>query len=210
MTPPEDSPLPAALLSQKVPCVLIAAQDPAGQAPSVDVDNFRAAFQMTNTLLQIGHRRIAYVRDPHTDESVTSFARERHAGYCQALSVAGVYDPTMSDLAGETAAILALRSAEPPTAFFCLYDGLALRLLEQLERLGIRVPHQVSVAGFDDIPQAALSRPALSTVRQPIDQLGKRATEMLLGLIDGVIPPGHRELLPTELVLRDSAAPPLK
>jgi DNA-binding LacI/PurR family transcriptional regulator len=208
MTPPEDSPLPEALFSTKMPCVLVSEQDRLGQVPSVDVDNFRAAFQMTNTLLQMGHRRVAFVRDPATHEAVTGFARERRAGYCQAMIAAGVYDPTIADLAGETAAMLAALSSERPTAFFCMYDDLALRLLKQLEHLRVRVPDEISVVGFDDIPQAATNRPALTTVRQPIKGLGERAVEMLLGLIDGAIPAGHRELLPTELVLRGSTAPP--
>ncbi len=208
MVPPEDCPLPQALLQRKVPCVLMSARDPAAQAPSVDVDNVRGALQMINTLLQMGHRRIAYVGDPHIQESASGFARERREGYRQAMLAAGVYDPTLDDLSGEAAALVALRSAQPPTAFFCLYDGLALRLLEQLHHQGVRVPDDVSVAGFDDITFAAMSRPALTTVRQPIHRLGERAAEILLASIDGAIPAGHRELLPTEVVLRESTAPP--
>lgn len=208
MVPPEDCPLPEALLRRKAPCVLLSARDPSGQAPSVDVDNVRAAFQMTDTLLRMGHRRIAYVREPDTRESAIGFARERREGYRQALIAAGAYDSAMADLAGESAAIQAVRSSQRPTALFCLTDDLALRLLEQLKGQGVRVPDDVSVAGFDDVPLAAMSRPALSTVRQPIHRLGERAAEMLLASIDGAVPAGHRELLPTELVLRESTAAP--
>ena len=90
------------------------------------------------------------------------------------------------------------------------YDDLALRLIEHLQSHGVRVPDDVSVAGFDDIPLAALSRPSLSTVRQPIIRLGERAAELLLERIEGGsgIPAGHREFLPTELVLRESTAAP--
>lgn len=208
MAPPENCPLPEALLRRKVPCVLLSAEDPSGQAPSVDVDSFQAALQMMNTLLQMGHRRIGFVGDAHIQESVCGFARERRAAYRQALTAAGVYDSARADLTWESAATLATRSSERPTAFFCLYDDLALRLLEQLKHYGVRVPEDVSVAGFDDIPFAATSRPALSTVRQPIHRLGERAAEMLLASINGALPAGHRELLPTELVLRESTAPP--
>ena len=207
MVPPEDCFLPEVLLRRKMPCVLLGAQDPSGQAPSVDVDNFRAAFQMTNTLLQMGHRRIAFVRPAFLENSASSFSRERYDGYRQALLAAQSYDPAIADMTWEAAATLALDSSRP-TAFFCLFDTLALRLIEHLQCQGVRVPDDVSVVGFDDIPLAALSRPTLSTVRQPINQLGERAAELLLALIEGTLPIGHRELLPTEVVLRESTAPP--
>lgn len=208
MVPPDDCSLAGELVRRKMPCVVISGQDATGQAPCVDVDNTRAAFEMTNALLALGHRRIAYLGESFISETVSSFARERHEGYRQAMKAAGVYRPELDDLSGEAQAMTLLRSAQAPTAFFCLYDDLALRLLEQLRQHGVRVPDEVSVAGFDDIPYAALNRPTLSTVRQPINQIGERAAELLLSIIDGNIPITQRELLPTEIVLRASTSPP--
>ena len=85
---------------------------------------------------------------------------------------------------------------------------MAMAAMDAVRERGLRVPEDISVVGFDDIPQASLVRPALSTVRQPLEQMGRMAVQMLIEIFrDPAVPPRRIEL-PTELILRDSTAPP--
>jgi len=95
-----------------------------------------------------------------------------------------------------------------PTAIFCFHDSMALDLLQAAHELGVSVPDQLSVIGFDDILPAANSIPPLTTIRQPLNLIGSRAAEILIGMIAGEVPRNHREVVPHEFVLRGSTAPP--
>jgi DNA-binding LacI/PurR family transcriptional regulator len=206
MVPPVDCVLVDVLLQRKVPFVLINGHDASGQASGVDVDNVVAACRMTQYLLGLGHRRIAYVFEEC--DGVYPFARERQAGYRQAMTAHGGYDPALADYTLERALSPDLPPDRRPTAFLCSHDAQALMLIEQFEQRGVLVPSDVSIVGFDDIPGAAAARPALTTVRQPMTQIGERGAEMLPALIDKTGSAGRQEILPTELVIRQSAAPP--
>jgi LacI family transcriptional regulator len=140
-------------------------------------------------------------------------ARQRLAGYRAGLAEAGIeYDnrlvvTTTFDREGGALGVDTLLAGEGPfTSICCANDLLALGALERLAELGIRVPHDVSVAGFDDISVASMTPPRLSTVRLPLREMGRRgfacAARLLAG--DDVRP----EVLPTEVVLRDSTAAP--
>lgn len=177
--------------------------------PEVGVDNARGIAEMVTALVELGHRRIAFVAGP----KALYVARERLAGYRQALADMGVeYDPrlvvaTSFDQAGGAEGVNALlATAVPFSAVCCANDLQALGALRRLAELGIRVPDEISVAGFDDISVAAMTAPRLSTVRLPLRDLGRCGFAYAVRQLAGE--PVEPELLPTQLVLRDSTAPP--
>ncbi|HEY8437354.1 MAG TPA: LacI family DNA-binding transcriptional regulator [Candidatus Limnocylindrales bacterium] len=187
----------------------------AGGEPEVRVDNEAGIAAMVAALVELGHRRIAFLAGP----SGLFVARERLAGYRRGLAAAGIrYDPrlvvrTAFDLAGGALAVDVLRSAglvraaeTDATAICCANDLLALGALQRLAKVGIDVPGTVSVAGFDDISTAALTAPSLSTVRLPLRELGRLGFEQAGRRLGGEDP--EPRLLPTEVVLRGSTAPP--
>jgi LacI family transcriptional regulator len=160
-------------------------------------------------LLALGHRRIAAIAGPQ----LTLPARERLAGYRRALTEAGL--PVHDDYVREgdyhrtsgahaTAELMAL--PEPPTAIVAASDGMAAGALGALAAHGRRVPADVSVVGYDDLPLATVTEPPLTTVRSHQDALGAAAAAALLGLIDDGGAPTHIRV-PVELVVRGSTAP---
>ncbi|HZC52253.1 MAG TPA: LacI family DNA-binding transcriptional regulator [Mycobacterium sp.] len=175
--------------------------------PTVDSDNLRGAQLATEHLLELGHRRIAMV----TGRPDLQSAQLREQGYRQALSAAGVsvderliqvgaYD---SDVSAESARQL-LDTADPPTAVFAANDISAIAVMQVAAELGMRVPHDLSVVGFDNIPESALITPALTTVDQAIRIMGLRSMELLIRLIRGEPAEITHVTLATNLVVRQS------
>lgn len=207
VTPTLDSP-PAA-----VPVVAVDPHAGPGVLPTVDSDNLAGAMLGVQHLLDLGHRRIGFLGGrPDLESSVL-----REAGYVQALLDAGITpDPALMRGAGyrrdaaEAATASLLDLAEPPTAVFAANDVSAMGILGAAARLGVRVPDELSVVGFDDIPESATTTPPLTTVRQEIQQLGATAVRLLLRQLDGTPGPSTapHERLPTRLVVRASTAPP--
>jgi DNA-binding LacI/PurR family transcriptional regulator len=206
IVPPVDCVLSTYLLEKRMPFVLVNAQEAQHQVSSVDVDNADAAFRMTEYLLGLGHRRIAFVYEPN--ESGFAFVQDRKEGYERALKSGGEYRAELSGISMEEFLGLDLALPYRPTAVFCAYDALALNIIVRLQERGISVPGEVSVVGFDDIPSISMGLPGLTTVRQPMAAIGEMAADMLQQIIVGAEPPGRREIIPTELVIRQSAAPP--
>jgi LacI family transcriptional regulator len=175
--------------------------------PTVGATNRAGAFEATTYLLDLGHRRIGFV----TGNLELGCATDRLAGYRDALAARGVpFDPALVregdfhqprgyDCARD---LLALR--DPPTAIFASNDVSALGVMDAIRDGGRRIPDDVSVVGFDDIPTAASVHPPLTTVRQPLEEMGRRATRMLLDLIADPERPVERIDLPTSLVIRGS------
>jgi LacI family transcriptional regulator len=188
----------------------IVAIDPhTGQSglPTVDSDNFRGAQLATGHLLSLGHRRIGMLTGRPDLES----AQLRERGYREALQAAGAdvdeslircgdYDPEVSL---EQARLL-LTAPSPPTAVFAANDMSAIATIEVATELGLRVPADLSVVGFDNIPESALCAPPLTTVEQPIRKMGERSIELLLSLIRGERPQATHITLATNLVIRQS------
>ncbi|MGW8481758.1 LacI family DNA-binding transcriptional regulator [Microbacterium sp. NPDC055903] len=175
---------------------------------TVAVHNADAARDATRHLIELGHRRIAHVRG-RTD---LASAQQRESGYRSALDQAGIpFDPLLVVDGGYRAAATTegaralLDLDEPPTAVFAANDLSALEMIRVAEERGLRVPSDLSVIGFDDIPEAAAATPQLSTVRQPLGEMGAAAVRMLLGMLDGGTPEHVR--MPAELVIRASTAP---
>ena len=188
----------------------IVAIDPhTGQSglPTVVSDNLHGAQLATGHLLSLGHRRIAMLTGRPDLES----AQLRERGYREALRAAGVsvdeslirlgaYD---SEVSLEQARLL-LTAPDPPTAVFAANDMSAIATIEVATELGLRVPADLSVVGFDNIPESTLCAPPLTTVEQPIRKMGERSIELLLSLIRGEKLQATHITLATNLVIRQS------
>lgn len=179
--------------------------------PTVDSDNFAGGLLATRHLVELGHTRIGFLAGRPDLES----SRLRESGYRQALADAGIpFDETlfrvgsyMREEAHAPAAEL-LSLPEPPTAVFAANDLSALGILDVARRRGMDVPRDLSIVGFDDIPEAAQSTPPLTTVHQPIQQMGASAIRLLLALMDETPVESQRVRLPVSLVPRGSTARP--
>ncbi len=205
----------AGLLSRaKVPAVLLDTEHPG--MPSVAIDNVAGGYLATSHLLQLGHRRIAFVGDPEQNPFGFTASSRRRVGYRKALHEAGVAlrpehckeGPHGRHVAHRlTDELLAARSR--PTAIFAASDTQALGVVEAATLAGLTLPDDLSVVGFDDIEISAYV--GLTTVRQPLFESGARAAELLLSLLEAPLPEAPlpepaRERLPLELVSRRTAA----
>jgi LacI family repressor for deo operon, udp, cdd, tsx, nupC, and nupG len=193
-----------------VPMVGLCEVIPDTDIPQIEVDNRAAAERMTQYLAGLGHREICYVCGPADN----ILERERFAGYREGLAKAGLpFDPAIvwpGDWKLETGAAAGreiLAAPKRPTAVFCSNDEMAIGLLRVLASAGVRVPEEMSVAGFDDIEFAAMATPALTTIRQPRRELGQQGAAALIELLGGRTPP-RRICLETTLVERASTAAP--
>ncbi|HEY6065670.1 MAG TPA: substrate-binding domain-containing protein, partial [Thermoanaerobaculia bacterium] len=176
---------------------------------SIHVDNYGGALAMVRHLTGRGHRRIAHLSGPAGNRD----AAERLRGYRDAMrSVSGhtardlVIEGDFREATGYRAGGRLLEAKSLPSAVFAGNDAMAIGLLAAFQEAGVRVPHDVAVAGFDDIPIARFMTPALSTVRVPIAELGAMATRRLLQHLSA--PNGRavrHETLATTLVVRDSS-----
>lgn len=189
----------------------IVAIDPhTGQSglPTIDSDNLRGGQLATAHLLGLGHRRIAMLSGRPDLES----SRLREQGYRQAMAAAGV--PVSEDLvlvggydaqASAECTRTLLTSNDPPTAIFAANDVSAIAAIQAAAGLGLRVPADLSLVGFDNIPESALCTPPLTTVNQPIRQMGERSIQLLLRLMRGDHVEATHITLQTDLVVRQSA-----
>ncbi|WP_329116952.1 LacI family DNA-binding transcriptional regulator [Streptomyces sp. NBC_01465] len=194
-----------------VPLVVI---DPAGSptldAPTVGATNWAGGMAATEHLIALGHRRIGFVAGPPR----LLCSRARLDGYRAALEGAGIavddaliVQGDFYHASGFAGAEQLLALAEPPTALFASSDQMALGAIEALRRRGLRVPEDLSVVGFDDLPEVRWSAPPLTTVRQPLSEMGKVAARTVMRLARGEELDSPRVELATELVLRASTAP---
>ncbi|MDQ2717859.1 MAG: LacI family transcriptional regulator [Chloroflexota bacterium] len=207
------------------PVVLIDDQNPPLPGiPWVGADNRTGAYEATRYLIGLGHRRIASIQGPLKYK----VSRDRYQGYQDALQEAGVpLDPTLVQ-EGDfmptgglscARAFFARPRAERPSAVFAGSDLMAYGVMAAAEEFGLRIPRDISLVGFDDNPSSAHMRPALTTVRQPFSDMGQRAIELLLQLIEqahaarqnphengrqAAVEEAPRIQLPTSLVLRET------
>jgi LacI family repressor for deo operon, udp, cdd, tsx, nupC, and nupG len=181
------------------------------QISSVYVDNVAAAGAAVDYLVMLGHREIAFVAGPPS----SPICVDREHGYRLALQRAKLaVDPALmvsgdfSIEAGERAVELLLSQGPSFSAVFCSNDEMAIGAMRALGSRGLRVPEDVSVVGFDDIRFARYTSPALTTIAQPKNALGREAMAMLIELLaDPTVPPRKR-VLSADLVVRGSTAPP--
>lgn len=202
-----DDPIVAQLQADAFPFVLVG-RHPHREVNFVDVDNRSAARDAVAHLLDHGYRRVAVITGPANMIG----AIDRYAGYVTALSEAGIMPEP--DLAVHTdftrrggyRAMQSLldRASGPPDAVFATSDTMASGALQALRDAGRRVPEDVAVIGFDGLDESTVSQPILSTVYQPIAELGREAVRILLNLVDQPAEEPVQRYLPTKLVLRRS------
>ncbi|WP_371494255.1 LacI family DNA-binding transcriptional regulator [Kitasatospora sp. NBC_00374] len=196
-------------VSSGVP-VVVADGDPEHRFPSVDTDQAAGATAATRHLLDLGHRTVLHVGGPQDSYA----ARRRAAAWHAALKAAGAPVPALElgDWTAESGYRIGRRLAERPdvTAVFAANDHMALGVVRALGEAGRRVPQDVSVVGFDDVPESGYFAPPLTTVRQDFEEVGRQCVALLLDRIDR--PEGGRTnrsiAVPTELLVRSSSAPP--
>jgi LacI family transcriptional regulator len=194
-----------------VPLVVV---DRRPQVPGVDVvraDSQGGAEELGRLLVRLGHRRIAVLSGPATVPT----AVDRVAGFCRALvDEADVPPPQIvhgafSIESGRAMALAVVQGSPPPTAIFAANNFIAIGVLHALEALGIRVPDDMAVVGFDDLPQAMVTFPFLTVVAQPAYEMGRRAVGVLLERIAHPGGPARDLVLPTQLVVRRSSGGPV-
>lgn len=203
--------VPEALYNTGIPVVLLNCFSVDRLFPAIVPGEVAGGHRATNTLLQAGHRRIAHI----TGEMWMDAARDRLKGYREALATADIpYDPDLV-LEGNwlpsagyehTRALMAL--GEPPTAIFCANDRMAVGCYEALKELGLRIPGDVSVIGYDDDEVARHLSPQLSTLLLPHRAMGRWAVEKALSQPEGPREKHHVVKLECPLIERDSIAPP--
>lgn len=187
------------------PFVLIDHAGDDDQGPSVGATNRRGARDATDYLISLGHRRIGFI----TGNQEMGCARERLIGYREAICAAGITaDPELvregnfrKPLAYERAQEL-LALPEPPTAIFAANDISAFGVMDAVRDAGLRIPDHISVVGFDDIPDTRTTNPPLTTIRQPMQEMGRLATRMLFEFIANPRRDVERVELRTELIAR--------
>lgn len=181
---------------------------PESNLPYISIDHRQAACDAVQYLINRGHTRIGFI---NSDERFL-YARQRKEGYQMALKRAGI--PLRPELvrttgstsyqAGSLAAAALLSVAQPPTAVFAVSDMLAIGAIKAFRRANLRVPEDIAVVGFDDIPIAEVFEPTLTTIAQPMQALGAGAVELLLSQLNTGITPDSR-ILSYTLTLRESA-----
>lgn len=205
---PITDPIVAAIASVGIPCVCIERPcHPRFNLCAVTFDDFDGAYQATNYLIELGHKRIAHLQgDPRYAST-----RDRCEGYKQALADAGLaHDEALilgntwepKDAASATRQLLTLDF--PPTAIFAANDSFAFAAIEVLRQQGVSIPDDIAVIGYDDIPWAQEMTPALTSVRIPLVELGQRAAQKVLELINDTTD-GQSESLRVELIQRGTA-----
>jgi LacI family transcriptional regulator len=182
-----------------------------GSAYTVTADSYNGARSAMRHLIELGHRRIAYIGSRYQMPS----SSDRRRGYEDVMREHGLrLEPQLvvsgdnTQATGFVAARRLLGLENPPTAILANNDPTALGVLDAARAARLEVPHDLSVVGFDDVPQAALALPPLTTVRQPLQQIGRSAMNTLLAVLAGIEAVAPVITFPTELVVRGSTAPP--
>ncbi len=205
-------PVHAELRRLGVPIVVV---DPVGASdldvPTIGATNWAGGMRATEHLLSLGHRRIGFIEGPPR----LLCSRARLDGHRAALESAGVRvdgelirQGDFYHQSGFAGAVDLLALDDPPTAIFASSDQMAFGVYEAVRQAGLRVPEDVSVVGFDDLPEVRWSSPPLTTVRQPLCEMGRLAARTVLHLAQGDTVDSLGIELATDLVVRDSTAPP--
>jgi LacI family transcriptional regulator len=194
----------AACLPADVPAVLLNCDSGGERFPAIGIDNYGGAVAMARHLVSLGHRRIAMVRGAEGNFD----ARERLRGYRDALAEAGLQPleaaGDFTEAGGHRAARELLADGGRPTALFCANDSMAVGAMSAVREAGLRVPDDVAVAGFDDVPIARYLNPPLTSVHVDVHRLGARAVELLCDAVADGGAASAPELVSTRLVVRRS------
>ncbi|MFD0557488.1 LacI family transcriptional regulator [Stackebrandtia endophytica] len=203
-----DDPMPGRLQDSGLPIVLCGAPVSDLQVPYVDSDNRGGARQAVQHLIEQGHRRIATITGPQD----MAAGRDRLAGYRETLRAADIAeDPALivegdfSEASGLAAMRRLLSTVDDLDAVFVASDPMAFGAIRALQEAGRSVPGEVAVIGFDDSGLAAHSEPPLTTVHQPVEAMGREMVRLLVAKIRGEDPDPPTTILPTRLMVRESA-----
>ncbi|MFW5500965.1 MULTISPECIES: LacI family DNA-binding transcriptional regulator [unclassified Maridesulfovibrio] len=197
------------LTDEGIPFVLLFSTVKNGPVSAVGVDNYRGGYVATEHLISLGHRRIGMIAGSFT---VTDRSYHRWHGYRQCLKDHGL--PYDKDLLVQTEYSLSggrdsikqlLKHDSPPSAVFCSNDYIALGAIKGAREAGLSLPEDLSIVGFDDMPTASYMVPALTTIRQPAYEMGRRACELLLQKMDNPEKP-EQHMMETKLIVRESTA----
>jgi LacI family transcriptional regulator len=206
-----DDPLMERLTSSRIPCVILGRPFKDTGISYVDVDNVKAAYTATKHLIDLGYKRIATITGSHG----STVTLDRIEGYRKALNEAS-YPQIPSLIAkgefSETSGYEAMMNLLPqkPDAVFIASDLMASGAIRALQDSGLKVPEDIALVGFDDLPLAALTKIRLTTIRQPILQIGTSGVELLIDLIENGTQPPRKHILETELIIRDSCGAKLR
>ena len=200
------------LQEHKVPVVILDRRVSGVQVDTVRGDSEEGAYQLIRHLSNLGHTRIAVLSGPQ----LVSTAVDRVAGYRRALAEAGldgnvelVYHAQYTQEGGYQMAQQALAATPRPTALFAANNFIAFGAFRALREVGLRVPEDMSLVAFDDLPASLVMEPFLTVAAQPAYEMGQKATELLLARLSGEGPAGCQEIvLPTEVIVRRSSGPP--
>jgi LacI family xylobiose transport system transcriptional regulator len=202
----------AQLMTRNIPFVVVdPAGDPGDDVPSIGSANWNGGLAATRHLIDLGHRRIGVIAGPAS----IMCSRARLDGYRAAMDAAGL--PVVPELVrsgdfhvegGYDNGMALLRLPDRPTAIFAGSDLQALGLYEAARELGVRIPDELSVVGYDDLPVARWVGPPLTTIRQPLTEMAEAAARLVVSISRGERPANLRIDLATSLVPRQSTAPP--
>lgn len=203
------------VMSSRLPVVSVGETVIASGMSSVDVDNYGASKAAVGHLLKLGHTRIGILSGRLLGDG---WARMRFAGYVDALQHGGIAfdeaivgDVRQPDFDGGYEAICGLLSGTPenrPTAIVALNDDIALAAITRIAELGMRVPEDISIVGFDDVLRAERSNPPLTTMRQPTQTIGVKAVDLLMKHVANHHADPLQLTVPAELIVRASTTPP--
>ena len=213
VAPPADTDILPSLRSAVSQIVTISSASAPFGMPSVDVDNAFGITLAVRHLRELGHTRLAFLSgEPNMYSAVVRLAAFRDAVLASGVCVLPEHIVTASYENAQISYVQArhlLSLPNPPTAMAAGNDQIAMAILDAARDLGISVPSQLSVTGFDDIPDAARLQPPLTTIRQPLTEIGVAATQTLLRLLSGEPVPTEPLLIAPTLIVRASTAPPL-
>jgi LacI family transcriptional regulator len=199
-----------------IPVVRIAPQENLSASPSIGIDDYAASREVTAHFIKLGHRRIGFILG-HPGHGATE---QRYLGFVDEMRAHQI--PLVPELVqtgnfvfadGLICAERMLRAASPPTAIFASNDDMAAAVISMARKVGLDLPSQLSVAGFDDAPLAAMIWPELTTVRQPVADMARRAADLIIQLEPrrkGWPEPMPRHLFDHELIIRNSTARPAR
>jgi LacI family transcriptional regulator len=199
-----DDPIVSSLVDSKMPFVLIG-RHPTLDVNSLDVDNVQSGRKATLHLIRIGYKRIASITGPL--KQVAGW--DRYQGYLKALQDSNyplrpelIVEGDFTEEGGYLAMQRLLKFK--PDAVFVASDSMAYGAMRALREANLRIPEDVAVVGFDDIPNSAKTVPPLTTIRQPVHQMGSKAADMLINLVGAGTKTTQKIVMDTELVVRDS------
>jgi len=213
IAPPVKSEQIKELIDEKIPFVVIDGRLSSNNISFVDADNIKGAEIAVSHLIELGHKRIGFI----AGWDYVSNGKDRFTGYKKALKKYNiefneklVFKGDFSENKGYEAVKYFFNLNNPPTAIFAANDLMALGAIRALNSLNLKVPEEVSIVGFDDIPISQYFNPPLTTIRQPIRKMGEKAAEILIKKIKKELNTEEKFIFPIELIIRKTTAKPKK